>query len=219
MLREKKLLKIFWRFLRFIGLQPNTNLQTVALSVGVVSLAVILCSCIAEVWTTNNPNVIISGIQMVPIGLLIVVNAGNFFRKSKQIESWIKKMDENIAKLGGESLLEESFRQALKFVFGNGVFVVLSFLPNAILFILNGQSAIPMYFPSDNRAIRIVGAVFQAATVFVFAGSLWIQECLLLICLSAANGNLLGLRKKFAKIQSIYNDLEKCCIEYLELKK
>lgn len=221
MLQEKKFFKIFWYYIKVVGLQPKT-LGRFQLIRAILLFLVLYCVCfglfIVDVLTSNNPEIIIRGIQTFPTFIITLIDAINFFKKSDQIEDLFIKLNRITNKSGEEKTFNQFYRKGMVFVKILGVFGTVSILLNVVFFMASGESGVPIYSPVDHGPVFVSIWATQSVFMFYSAGIFWLLDSNLFLTFSimAAYSEVLG--KKFRELDCRQRGFEECIEEHMKFK-
>lgn len=221
MLQEKRFFKIFWFCVKLVGLQPK-KIGKFQLVRAILLFLILYCVCfvlhIVDLVTTENPEVIIKGIQTFPTFIITLIDAINFFKKSDQIEDIFIKLNGIVEKSGEQETFNQFYRKGMVFVKILGVFGTVSILLNVVFFMATGESGVPIYTFVDQGSVFMSIWAIQSVFMFYSASVFWLLDSNLFLTFSimAAYSEVLG--KKFKKLDCRQRVFEECIEEHMKFK-
>jgi hypothetical protein len=221
MLQDKSFFKFFWWFMKLTGLVSKANKfeRVRALLMVSVLYAFNFVLLIVELYTTKDPEIIIRGIQTFPTFIIILIDALNFERKSIEIEELLNDLGDIVKERNEEQVFETSYRKTVKYVKILGVFAAVSVLLNILIFVLTGETGIPIYLIRHHGIVFFVTWASQSIFTSLVAMTSWLLESNLFLNFSVIVAYSEVLGRSFRELETTREGFKRCFDEHMKFKR
>lgn len=218
-LKERDYHKLFWNFYIFMGLEPAKldKFQRIrALATFIICACPTILMIFVSVFTSDDVDDVVHGIQIIPVMLLMIFDVANFVRKMKKIEEFCGKFDLVIARHQDMSFCRSKFQATNLYFISSTLFFIGSMCSNIVVLILTGKSGIPSVKVEDSFGLAVV-VLFQFFGI-LYTGSIFLFMdtfmCSLLFLMSGYAEHL-GEKLKTINIKNVKDIVDL----HLEFKK
>jgi 7tm Odorant receptor len=222
MLEDKKFFQIFWRLIRFFGLQPQSLNKVEKFRAIFIFLFLFVTNIgllVMEIFKTTSAETIIKVIQTFPTIIIILADSLSFMRKSDSIEKLFNDLNTIVKESGDEKLFNDLYKKTMVVVKALAVFSIVAILLSTVQFMATGKTEIPIYVPVDNGPIFITIWVVQSLFMIYIATIVWLLDSFVFVSFSILTGYTKVLSKQFREILHDNGSFVKCHQDHLKFKR
>lgn len=218
-LQKKMFFKSFWLCAKFYGLQyyklnKNEKYRAIILFITCYVAHIVLM----VLHSTSNYEQRFEAIKVIPSMVLLGIDAVNFLLKSRSIETVFNEICEIYERSDQQRIFDLHYKKAVKITAILGGLIFCPILARLFVFILTGETKVPIYMLADHGPIFFATWTIQAGFFMYVFVIFYLLDSLLIIFLSIFNGYSATLRLKFQNANR-RKDLVNCIQDHLEFKR